>query len=239
MSAPTYVPGLSIPDAQVFQPPRHSLVVRITHWIHACTFLALVISGIAILLAHTRFYWGETGAEGATPLIVLPLRLHRESVSGWGRNLHFLAAWICVLNGLLYVVFGFVSQHFRKDLVPAKAELSRSSIARLVWDHVRLKRPTDGAYNVLQRVAYLSVVFVFFPMITLSGLAMSPTITAGLPGLVGVFGGQQSARTIHFLLANLLMIFLFVHLGMVWLAGFSTRVRAMIMGGGTRRAHDE
>jgi thiosulfate reductase cytochrome b subunit len=136
-----------------------------------------------------------------------------------------------VLNGFFYAVSGLVSQHFRKNLLPARAALAWSSIARAVSDHLRLKRPTGEeslTYNVLQRLAYLAVVFLFFPLIILTGLAMSPAITSAVPTLVIIFGGQQSARTIHFFIANFLVLFLLVHIAMVCLAGFTERVRAMI-----------
>src|SRR5205814_1211443 len=171
--------------------PRHSTLVRVTHWIHTLAFFALVISGVAVLLAHTRFYWGETGGEGAPSLFDLPLRLHRSGVSGWGRSLHFLAAWICVLNGLFYVASGLVSQHFRKNLLPSIDTLSWISIARTLSNHLHLARPTEEeslTYNILQRFAYLSVVFLFFPLVVLTGLAMSPAITSGIPVLVSIFG---------------------------------------------------
>src|SRR5215467_7957083 len=128
MAEAAYLPARPIRDQEVLELPRHSALVRVTHWIHAVSFFALVISGIAILLAHTRFYWGETGGEGARSLFDLPLQLHRESISGWGRSLHFLAAWICVLNGLVYVASGLLSQHFARNLLPTVRQVSWNSI---------------------------------------------------------------------------------------------------------------
>jgi len=238
MAESAYLPGLKIQNSQVLDSSRHSGLVRVTHWIHTFSFFALVVSGIAILLAHTRFYWGETGGEGAPSLFDLPLPLHRDSVSGWGRSLHFLSAWICVSNGLFYVVSGLVSRHFRKNLLPDRSALSTSSVRRVIADHLRLRRPTEKeslTYNVLQRSAYLAVVFLFFPLIILTGLAMSPAITSAVPILVKIFGGQQSARTIHFFLANFLVVFLLVHIAMICLAGFTSRVRTMITGHSTAR----
>ena len=233
MAESAYLPGLAVQISEAVNSPRHSALVRVTHWIHALTFLALVISGIAIVLAHTRFYWGETGGEGAPSLFDLPLPLHRANVSGWGRSLHFLSAWICVSNGVIYAVSGLVSQHFRKNLLPTKCSLSWNSVANAFSNHLRFKKPTEEeslTYNLFQRLAYIAVVFLFFPGIVLTGLAMSPAITAAVPVIVHIFGGQQSARTIHFFLANLLVLFLFVHIAMVSLVGFTDRVRAMITG---------
>ena len=167
----------------------------------AVAFCALLVSGVAILLAHPRLYWGETGAVGAPSLIDLPLPFVLVGQSGWGRYLHFLSAWIAVVTGAIYVLYGLWTRHFRmRD------------------------------YNPLQRRTYLIVVFALFPLMIWSGLAMSPAIVSVVPGAVRVLGGQQSARTIHFFAADLLVLFLLVHIGMVWRAGFTDRVRGMITG---------
>lgn len=182
---------------------RHSLVVRITHWTNTIAFLALVVSGLAILLAHPRLYWGETGAFGSPALFELPLP-HNEDQSGWGRSLHFLAAWICVLNGAVYVAAGAISRHFD--------------------DQQRTN------YTALQRVAYLAVVFLLCPLMIITGLAMSPAMTAVFPVLGPLFGGRQSSRTIHFFVTNLLVLFTIGHVAMVYLSGFRSRMRGMIFG---------
>ena len=137
------------------------------------------------------------------------------------------------MTGLVYGVSGVVTQHFRKDLLPAQADLSWSTISRVVSNHLHLKRPTPEeslTYNVLQRVTYLAVVFVLFPLMIWTGLAMSPAVTSVVPALVTVLGGQQSARTIHFFDASFLVLFLVVHVAMVGLAGFTRQVRAMTTG---------
>ena len=103
----------------------------------------------------------------------------------------------------------------------------------MVWHDMQLKRPSEEealTYNVVQRLTYLAVVFVLFPLVILSGLAMSPAIASVVPVLRSGFGGQQSARTIHFFVALALVLFLCVHIAMVWLAGFTNRVRSMITG---------
>lgn len=233
MAVSTYAPRLAIHDSGVLDSPRHSALVRVTHWIHTVSFLALVVSGVAILLAHPRLYWGETGAVGTPSLIDLPLPFLLVGQSGWGRYLHFLAAWVCVLNGILYVLSGLVTQHFRKDMLPSKTDLAWANIGCVLSNHLRFRRPGEEefrSYNTLQRLTYLSVVFVLFPLIILTGLAMSPAITSVFPALVTSFGGQQSARTIHFFVASFLVVFLFVHIAMVSLTGFKTRMRGMIVG---------
>ena len=207
-------------------------MVRATHWIVTLTFFGLLVSGIAILLAHPRLYWGETGAFGTPSLLDLPIPFVLGN-SGWGRSLHFLSAWVCVLSGMVYVLSGFLTQHFRRDLMPEKAEWSWGRVALAIRAHLRSSRPGEEelpGYNVLQRLAYLAVVFVLFPLIVLSGLAMSPAITSAVPALVNGFGGQQSARTVHFFLASFLVLFVVVHVVMVGRAGFTRRMRAMITG---------
>jgi thiosulfate reductase cytochrome b subunit len=227
-----YLPGLAIPASDGLDSDRHSIVVRITHWIHTLSFFALVISGIAILIAHPRLYWGETGAVGAPALFELPIPF-TFGHSGWGRYLHFLAAWVSVFNGSLYALSGLFDRHFRQHLLPSRTDLAWGSVWRIVSNCFRLKRPGPEearSYNVVQQLAYLSVVFILFPAVVVTGLAMSPAITSVIPALVSIFGGQQSARTMHFFVASLLVLFLFVHIAMVCLGGFRTRVAAMITG---------
>jgi thiosulfate reductase cytochrome b subunit len=205
--------GLVVPAVELPAKPRHSALVRITHWITAANFIALVVSGVAILLAHPRLYWGETGAVGTPSLIDLPLPFMLDGQSGWGRYLHFLAAWIGVLTGLVYVVSGIFSLHFRQHLLPTESDPRG-----------------DQAYNRVQRSVYLGVIFVLFPLVIWTGLAMSPAVTSVLPIMVNIVGGQQSARTIHFFVAVLLLLFLLVHVTMVLLNGFSSLMKGMITG---------
>src|SRR5437667_10956627 len=102
--------------------PRHSAFVRITHWLTTVCVLALLVSGIEIVISHPRFYWGETGNVLTPSLFDLPIPSSRDAVvtgygyvlpdqNGWSRYLHFQAAWIAVLTGLLYVVFGVLAGH--------------------------------------------------------------------------------------------------------------------------------
>ena len=237
MAETAYLPSVAIRDSNILDAPRHCSVVRITHWITAVAFVGLLISGIAILIAHPRLYWGETGARDGPSLIDLPIPF-MIGHSGWGRYLHFLSAWICVLAGMLYVAYGVLTPHFRKNLLPPKRDFTWRRVWRIVWDEVRWKRPTEEealTYNVVQRLTYLAVIFVLFPLIILTGLAMSPAIASVVPIIRSGFGGQQSARTIHFFVALALVFFVCVHIAMVFLAGFTSRVGAMITGGSTAR----
>lgn len=232
MADSAYLPGVAIRGSDRLDFPRHSAVVRVTHWITALSFIALLVSGILILIAHPRLYWGETGGVGAPSLIDLPIPF-KIGYSGWGRYLHFPSAWVSVAAGLVYLFAGLYTRHFSRNLLPAKADLTWEQVKRSVLIDLHLKRPTgeeSRTYNVLQRLAYLVVVFILFPLIILSGLAMSPAIASVVPALRSSFGGQQSARTIHFFVASFLVLFLFVHVVMVCLAGFTSRTWAMITG---------
>ena len=181
--------------------PLHPLWVRLTHWINAFSFFGLVISGVAILLAHPRLYWGETGAVGLPSLLDLPLPFLLTGQSGWGRYLHFVSAWFCVAAGMVYLISGLATRHFGRGF---------------------------SIYNSLQRPTYLAVVFIGFPLMVWTGLAMSPAITSVFPFVVDSLGGTQSARTLHFFAAVALVLFFFGHVTMVSLEGFWKTLRGMI-----------
>lgn len=221
-------------------------MVRLTHWITAACFAALLVSGLEIVVSHPRFYWGETGNVHTRPLFKIPIPASRSTVptgygyvlpdqNGWSRALHFQTAWLLVLTGFLYVASGLQTGHFRRNLVPGKDLLSRRALSLVISNHLRLKRPPPAeasSYNGLQRLTYLVVIFVVFPLIIWTGLAMSPAVVSALPAVVTRLGGQQSARTLHFFLTVFLLVFLIVHIAMIWIAGFRNRTRAMISGHG-------
>jgi thiosulfate reductase cytochrome b subunit len=202
--ADSAIPGIALPRAAEVTQPRHPALVRITHWINTLSFLALLVSGAAILISHPRLYWGEVGNVGTPSLIDLPLPFVLKNQNGWGRYLHFLAAWVSVLGGFVYLLSGLFTRHFGKAM--------------------------PGTYTLAQRRAYLAVVFVLFPLAIWTGLAMSPAVASAFPGIVTILGGQQSARTIHFFAALALTLFLLGHVFMVWRAGFVRHTRAMITG---------
>ena len=222
-------------------------MVRVTHWLTALCFLALLVSGIEIVISHPRFYWGEEGNVNTPALFSIPIPASRESVptgyayvlpdqNGWSRSLHFQTAWIVVGTGLWYVISGLLSGHFRRNLLPSGADLSPRALAKVFVNHLRLKLVgKDPAYNPLQRISYLLVIFAAFPLMIWTGLAMSPAVTSAFPFLVNVLGGHQSARTLHFFDTLFLVLFLLVHILMVYLAGFRDRMRGMIAG--RSRAH--
>lgn len=146
------------------------------------------------------------------------------------RHWHFLFAWILAINGALYLIWSLATRHVQKDIWPTRADLK--SIPRSVLDHILLRHPAGEAakrYNVLQRLAYLGVI-VLIALMVLTGLAMSPGFDAFFPWLIDVFGGRQSARSIHFISASLIVLFVLVHLIEVLLAGPINEVRSMLTG---------
>lgn len=223
---------------------RHTFFVRVTHWLTTIAFLALLVTGLELVVSHPRFYWGETGNVNTEPLFRIHIPASRSLVptgygytlpdqNGWSRYLHFQSAWLLVLTGVLYVGVGLARGHFRRSLFPARSDLSPGRLLTSLGEHLRFKRPGPEeawSYNVLQRLAYLLIIFVGFPLIIWTGLAMSPAFVSAFPAAVNVLGGQQSARTLHFLLTGALVAFLLVHVFMVILAGFRSRCGAMISG---------
>jgi Ni,Fe-hydrogenase I cytochrome b subunit len=216
-------------------PKRHALWVRVCHWVLALSVLTLAYSGFYILMAHPRLYWGVVGNDLTPALLELPLNDNHQpeawkqtvtfeglpnkpisasrtneifNQNGWARSLHFLAGWFFVVAGAVYFVLGVVTKHVSRDLWPG---------------------PT-GTYTLLQRTAYTGVAFILLPFMVLAGLAMSPQVVAAFPVLLDVFGGHQSARTLHFFGFVVLLAFVVGHLAMVVLSGFGRHMRAMIVG---------
>jgi thiosulfate reductase cytochrome b subunit len=241
-------------------PAAHAVWVRFTHWVAAACIAVLAFTGIEILMVHPRLYWGEVGNDLTPAILELPIsRNHRHggwtaatpffagtgspvsagrtfaifNQNGWGRSLHFLAAWLLVATGGLYVLIGLASGHFRRHFVPGPGQRSAAAIWHDVVAHVRgpIAPATGGPdYNLLQRLSYLGVIFVATPLLVLTGLTMSPAIVAAAPVLLDTFGGHQSARTLHFAAFVLLLLFLVAHVVMVVRSGFRRHLRAMTIG---------
>jgi thiosulfate reductase cytochrome b subunit len=252
---------------------RHSIVVRVTHWINVLCLTILLMSGLQIFNAHPALYWGRLSdfshpvlsmtavqPEGGSQRGVTMVFGHAFDTTGllglsqdgghpwargfptWatlpgeqslaeGRLWHFFFAWLFVVNGAIYLLAGLLGGHVWRDLLPTWHQLRR--IGRTTWDHVLFRFPKgDEAryYNVLQKLAYLAVVFGFLPFMLLTGLTMSPRMDAAFPQLLALFGGRQSARTIHFVLAWLLVGFVLVHLFMVLVSGVWNNLRSMLTG---------
>jgi thiosulfate reductase cytochrome b subunit len=254
---------------------RHTLPVRVMHWINVIALTILLMSGLNIFSAHPALYWGKSSYTGRPPLLEItaredadgnPIGLTRifghEFVttgllgasagpdgdlvprafptwltipdSRWlsmARRWHLFFAWIFVINGLCYIAYSIAARHLARDLAPSRADWR--SIGQSVIDHLRFKHPTGEAakrYNVLQKLAYLAVIFVLLPLVILMGFAMSPWLDSLGSGWVDVFGGRQSARTIHFIVAWLLVAFVLIHVFEVIVSGFWNHLRSMITG---------
>ena len=244
---------------------RHRWPTRLWHWCNALAVFVMLMSGLMILNAHPRLYWGVFGANAdhawfeITPghVRVGPVTLpglglfgvtppggRWLAVPGWAtipthydlagaRRWHFTFAWLLVVPGLAYWGWGFASRHVQRTLAPTVDELRPAHVWHDIKQHARLRLPTGHAarrYNILQKLAYLGVIFVALPGAVLTGLALSPAMDAAWPWLLGLAGGRQSARSIHFLCASALALFILVHLTMVVLAGPVNELRSMVTG---------
>jgi len=145
-----------------------------------------------------------------------------------GRSWHFIAAWVLVICGLVYLVAGLATDHIRRDIAPNFRELR--GIGHSVVEHLRFRPAASPTYNVLQKLAYSGLLFVVFPALILSGLTMSPGLDAALPFLTSIFDGRQSARTVHFLAAFAIVLFVAIHVVMVLVSGPINLLRSMVTG---------
>lgn len=254
---------------------RHSIAVRLTHWINVVCLGVLLLSGLQIFNAHPRLYWGEYGADADRSFIQIGAFRDGDTIRGvthigglsitttgvlgasevngqlqprafpsWatipsyqdlasGRRWHFFFAWLFVLNGLVYLIHGLVAGHFRRDFAPTGDQLRPKHLFKEIADHARLRFPKGKEarrYNALQKLAYIGVAFLILPLMVLTGLTMSPGIDAAWPWLPDLFGGRQSARTIHFITASLIVVFVVVHVVMVLVSGVWNNLRAMVTG---------
>ncbi|HZY79553.1 MAG TPA: cytochrome b/b6 domain-containing protein [Cyclobacteriaceae bacterium] len=246
-----------MPESQSETPSvGHRLWVRLSHWLITLTFFGLAFTGIEILMVHPRLYWGEVGNDLTPALIELPISRNYKhggwenkvaffdgksspisasrtydifNYNGWGRSLHFLLAWLLVITGSLYLVMGLFTGHFYKHIWPRLRELTPRAIYKDIVAHLRLKNieSTPGNYNLSQRITYALVIFWLFPVMLITGLTMSPAVTAALPFLLDWSGGLQSARTMHFLVSVALELFLILHFVMVIVTGFKKHIVAM------------
>ncbi len=255
---------------------RHSLPVRIMHWIAVLSLPILLMSGLNIFNANPELHWGKSSYNGVPPLFELRSKVDSENeitegvtrlfgyefnttgflgasndLSGeltsqgfpswltlpgyqWlamARRWHLFFAWVFAINSFCFVCYSIYSRHLQKDLLPTKQDWQ--SIGITIRDHILLRHPTGNSsksYNVLQKVAYIGVTFLLFPLVIINGLGMSPGIDALIPGWVDVFGGRQSMRTIHFIISCGLVAFTAVHLFQVIITGFLNNIRSMITG---------
>jgi len=219
---------------------RHRLPTRLWHWINALTVLVMLMSGMMIFNAHPHLYWGQFGANFDHPW----LSFRGRPFPGWatipstynlaaGRRWHLAFAWVLSIGLIAFLVASLINRHAQRDLAPTRDEVRPRHIWHDVREHARFRFPTGDAalrYNILQKLSYVAVIFILLPLMVLTGLAMSPAMDASWPWLIYLFGGRQSARSIHFICAAALLSFIIVHLVMVMLAGPINEIGSMISG---------
>jgi thiosulfate reductase cytochrome b subunit len=152
---------------------------------------------------------------------------------GGGRAWHFLMIWVFFLNAIVFFVFGSLTGHFWRDYFPSREQLQPRAVLSDLWTHLRFERIKGTAalhYNLLQKLAYSLVMFVLMPGMVLSGMTMSPSALAAFPWLLEFFHGRQTARSLHFIIAGLLLLFLIIHLIQIFVAGFVNEMRSIVTG---------
>lgn len=254
---------------------RHSLALRLMHWINVIAFIVLLMSGLMIFNAHPSLDWGKSSYTGKPSVLSIGARElgngqmkgvttvlgHEFDTTGllgvskaanggqvdvafpsWmtipgsyslaeGRQWHFFFAWLLVINGVLYVAHALLSRHLKRDLWPTVTDWR--GIGRSIINHMKFRHPQGEdakRYNILQKLAYLAVIFGLLPLIILGGWAMSPWLNSFWPGWVDLLGGRQAARTIHFIVAWLLVGFVVIHVFEVIISGLWNHLRSMITG---------
>ena len=218
---------------------RHTTNARICHWIMVISFFYLLYSGIMIFLHFPELYWGKVGFQDYPAIFKLEdwgISWERAEELGdrrWGRNYHYTFAWVFVLNGLIYLIWNSWQKKFYRKMLPTSQELSIPHLKSEVKRHAKFRAAKGSAaakYNVLQKLTYLIVLFVLFPFMIISGFAQMPAFTAISPELIDLFGGRQTARTLHVVCSLLLVLFVVVHLVQMVVAGALNQLRGMIIG---------
>jgi thiosulfate reductase cytochrome b subunit len=254
---------------------RHSLWVRLSHWVNVLCILVLLMSGMQIFNAHSSLYWGNTGNEGDPSIFSIYAEEQLEGppigwvkIGNWqlnttgyfgvfmdrdgflsgrafpwwltlpsygalaeGRRWHLFFALLFALNGLAYLIYGFAARHFQRDLAPTGKDILH--IPRAILEHLTFRRARGEAakrYNVLQKLTYIVVIFVLLPLMITTGLTMSPGVDSAAHWLPDAFGGRQSARTVHFITASLIVLFVIVHVVEVFISGFFNEMRSILTG---------
>lgn len=272
MSETTYAP-VDAPVPETRSTYRHTLPIRLTHWINAICLIILLMSGFQIFNAHPALYWGErsdldqailamrsttesgerrgytmifgrefdtTGVFGASK--DSNGNLQNRGFPAWStipsdkwlamaRRWHLFFAWVFVINAVLYGSYSLLSRHLSRDLAPDRRDLR--GIGRSLRDHLLFRHAHGDAaarYNVLQKLAYVGVMFILIPVVVLAGLAMSPWVDAVFSWIPELFGGRQGARTVHFIAAFAFVAFILIHVFMVLVTGLWNNLRSMITG---------
>ncbi|MBB3472695.1 cytochrome b/b6 domain-containing protein [Sphingomonas sp. BK345] len=217
---------------------RHRLATRLWHWLNAVAVFVLIGSGLGISNAHPRLYWGRYGANFDHAWAQLPrfpawLTIPANYNLAISRRWHLFFALVLAFSLLGYLIVSLINRHIQRDLRLRRRDLAPRHIAADVRAHLDLRfhdPEAPGEYNVLQKLSYVAVIFVLLPLVILTGLALSPGMDAAWPWLLELFGGRQSARSLHFLAMAGLALFTVVHLTLVILAGVGNELRSMITG---------
>ena len=216
---------------------RHALATRLWHWVNAVSVFILLGSGLGISNAHPRLYWGRYGANFDHAWAQLPrfpawITIPANYNLAISRRWHLFFALVFAFGLLAFMVASLLNRHFARLKLSAK-DVSARHLAEDVRDHWNFRfhdADDPGAYNSLQKWSYILVIFVALPVMIFTGLALSPGMDAAWPLLLDIFGGRQSARSIHFIAASVIGGFIVVHLVLVILAGAWNEVRSMLTG---------
>lgn len=216
---------------------KHRLSTRLWHWINLLALVILFMSGLNISNAHPHLYWGHWGFDPRTAWLNVWTFPGWATIPGYyslgdARAWHLLFAWVFAVGLLLFMLAALVNGHFRRDIATRGKEWRWHEIKGDIAAHLRFDfHHGGGKYNFLQKLAYGVVLFILLPLMIFTGMAISPGSDAAFPWLVDVFGGRQSARSVHFVVAWSLFAFFVIHLVLVLLSGPLRQVGDMITGG--------
>nr|WP_295667996.1 cytochrome b/b6 domain-containing protein [Sphingomonas sp.] len=217
---------------------RHRLTTRIWHWVNVVTIFIMIGSGLTILNGHPHLYWGPYGANFDQPWLNTPhwpsyLTIPAGYNLAIARRWHLTFALVFGFGLLFLMVSSLLNKHFQRDLRVRVQELRPAALLHDLKEHLafRFHDPKNpSAYNIFQKLSYVLVIFILIPLMIFTGLTMSPGMDAAWPWMLQLFGGRQSARSIHFIAASGLVGFIIVHLTLVILAGPINEVKSMITG---------
>ncbi|MCW6532202.1 cytochrome b/b6 domain-containing protein [Sphingomonas sp. MMSM20] len=217
---------------------RHRWPTRLWHWLNAIAIFILIGSGLGISNAHPRLYWGQYGANFDHAWAHLPrfpawLTIPANYNLALSRRWHLFFALVLVFGLLAFMLASLINRHFQRDLRPRAAELRPRHLGADIAAHLAFRfhdpaRP--AAYNILQKLTYVAVIGILLPLVILTGLTLSPGMNAAWPWLVDLFGGRQSARSLHFIAMAAISAFIVIHLTLVILSGAWNGIRSMLTG---------
>jgi thiosulfate reductase cytochrome b subunit len=216
---------------------RHRISTRVWHWINAVAIIVMLMSGMMISNAHPHLYWGQYGANLDASWFDPPrfpgwLTIPSTYNLALARHWHLFFAWVFAFGFLIYLIISLINRHLR-DLHVEAREIAPKHLIEEVVHHAKLQFPTGAAalkYNTLQKITYILVLFGLFPLVILTGLCLSPGVSPLTGWAIDLFGGRASARSVHFLAASGIGLFIIVHLILVVLAGPYNEIRSMITG---------